>query len=242
MLTNFYSKAEFLNTVKLWQEQMDYYSVKTMPGTYPDALEYAKNPGKVTVETWDELKGAHRQTGVKADMVLHRSFVLDKDNKISEILYYGNPEVSYEIGRGYGERTNGTIYNQHENINKLRLMMAAAEHGDMEKYYGYFDKDATFWDINNMDGKPHNLEAEKAADKAVLDLYEFVSIVQTGYPDFMKYEIGGGGGTLYSWWNINLRRKSDKKVVKVPFHYDHTVNKDGKIVNTISYYNAALLK
>ena len=58
----------------------------------------------------------------------------------------------------------------------------------------------------------------------------------------MKYEIGGDDGTLYSWWNVHLRRKSDKKMIKVPMHYDMTVSKEGKIVNCISYYNAALLK
>ena len=238
-------KSAYLRNAKFWQDQFDYYSIKTVEGTYPDAFEYAKDPRDnkaVTVEAWDMLKGVHKKTGVKADMYLHRSFELTKDNKIRRLLNYTNPEVGNEIARGYAERTNGTIYNQHENINKLRLMMAAAEHGDMEKYYSYFDKNATFWDINDMDYKPHNLEAEKAADKAVLGLYEFVSIEQTGYPDFMKYEIGGGGGTLYSWWNVHLRRKSDKKVIKVPFHYDHTVSKEGKIVNMISYYNAALLK
>jgi len=136
-------------------------------GTYPDAFEYAKDPRDnkaVTVESWDMLKGAHKKTGVKADMILHRSFELTKDNKIRRLLNYINPEVANEIGRGYAERTNGTIYNQHESINKLRLMMAAAEHGD-----------------------------------------------------------------------------SDKKVIKFPMHYQHDVDKEGKIVNTISYYSAALL-
>jgi hypothetical protein len=236
-------KSAYLRNAKLWQEQLDYYSIKTVEGTYPDALEYAKDPRDnkaVTVESWDMMKGAHKKTGVKADMILHRSFELTKDNKIRRLLNYINPEVANEIGRGYAERTNGTIYNQHENINKLRLMMAAAEHGDLEKYYSYFDKDATFLDINSPEFKPTNLDTEKAADKALLDKFEFVSIEQYGYPDYMHYETGGTG-VLYSWWTIHLRRKSDKKVIKFPMHYQHDVDKEGKIVNTISYYSAALL-
>ena len=238
-------KAAYLNNAMRWFNQFDYYSIKAIEGTYPDAFEYTKNPSDnnaVTVEVWDELKGVHKTTGVKANMYLHRSFNFTKDNKIRRVTNYINPEVANEIGRASAVRTNGIIYNQHENINKLRLMMAAAEHGDWDKYYGFYDKDATFYDINDMETKPHNLEAEKAGDKAIFDKFEIVSFEQTGYPDFMKYEIGGDDGTLYSWWNLHFRRKSDKKMIKVPMHYDMTVSKEGKIVNCISYYNAGLLK
>ena len=240
------NKTAFLKNAMSNFNSLDYYSIKALEGAYPDAFEYTKDPSDnnaVTVNTWDVLKGVHKTTGVKVDMYLHRSFELTKDNKISAALQYVNPEVRNEINRAMTERTNGTIYSQHENINKLRLMMAAAEHGDWDKYYSFYDKDATFWDINDTEYKvPHNLEAEKAGDKAVFEKFEAVSFEQSGYPDFMKYELGGDDGTLYSWWNLYFRRKSDKKVVKVYMHYDMTVNKEGKIVNCVSYYNAALLK
>lgn len=237
-------KSAYLNVAMAWHNQLEYYSIKTMKGAYPDAFEYAKDPSDnnaVTVDTWDELKGVHKITGVKADMYLHRSFTLTKDNKIRTLAMYLNPEIGNEIGRGYSERKNGTIYNEHENINKLRLMLAAAEHGDMEKYYSYFDKNATFWDINDPESKSHSLEVEKADDKAIFDKFELVSIEQSGYPDYMHYEMGDNG-VLYSWWKLHLVRKSDKKAFTVPIHYEHDVNKDGKIFNVISYYNAALLK
>ena len=237
-------KSAYMRNAMTWHDQLNYYSIKTMPGAYADAFEYAKNPSDsnaVTVDTWDELKGVHKKTGVKADMYLHRSFQLTKDNKIRRIMNYINPEIGNEIGRGYASRTNGIIYSQHENINKLRLMMAAAEHGDMDKYYSYFDKNATFLDSNDPDFKTTTLDQEKAADKRMLEKYDFVSFEQSGYPDYMEYEMGNNG-VLYSWWNLYLRRKSDKKLIKVPMHYGHDVNKDGKIISTISYYNAQLLK
>ena len=239
------SKSEFLRSTLFFHDNLDYFSLKTIKGTYPDAFEYAKDPtdnNAVTVDTWDELKGVHKKTGVKADMFLHRSFVLTKDNKIRRLVSYRNPEFNAKVGMASVPRTNGTIYSEHENINKLRLMMAAAEHGDWDKYYSFYDKDATFFDVNDMEAKPHDLEAEKAGDKAVFDKFEIVNFEQTGYPDFMKYEMQSDGGTLYSWWNVHLRRKSDKKMIKVPMHYDMVVSKEGKIVSCISYYNAALLK
>jgi hypothetical protein len=238
------NKAGFLRNAFNRFMQFDYYSIKTMDGAYPDALEYVKDlsdNNAVTVNTWDIMKGVHKKTGVKLNMYLHRIFDLTKDNKIRRIASYTNPEVGNEINRSASERKNGTIYNQHQNINKLRLMMAAAEHGDWDKYYSNFDKDATFYDINSTDSKPTSLDVEKANDKAILDKFDFVSIEQTGYPDYMHYEMGDTG-VLYSWWNLHLIRKSDKKAIKVPIHYEHDVDKDGKINNVISYYNAALLK
>jgi hypothetical protein len=62
-----------------------------------------------------------------------------------------------------------------------------------------------------------------------------------GYPDYVNYE-QGNTGVLYSWWNFYYIRKSDKKEIKVPFHYAHDVNAEGKITNEIAYYNGNLLK
>jgi len=238
------TKSDFLRSAKFWYDNLDYYSIETMDGAYPDAFEYTKNPtdnNAVTVETWDELKGVHKETGIKADMYLHRSFALAKDNKISGLGSYLNPEFGSNIRAAYSERKNGVIYNEHQNINNLRLMMAAVENGDWDKYYGYFDKDATFMDINNVDNKSTNLAGEKAADKAVLELYDLDGMEQTGYPDYLVYEMGNSG-VLLSWWNIHLTRKSDKKKFTLPMHYQHNVNKEGKIVHMISYYSSALLK
>lgn len=238
------SKSEFLRSALFFHDNLDYFSLKTIKGTYPDAFEYAKEPtsnNAVTVDCWDELKGVHKKTGVKADMFLHRSFVFTKDNKIRRLVSYRNPEFNAKVGVASAPRTNGTIYSEHENINKLRLMMAAAEHGEWDKYYSFYDKDATFWDVNDMERKPHDLTAEKASDKAVFEKFDLVNAEQYGYPDYMHYELGDNG-TLYSWWTMHFIRKSDKKAIAVPFHYDMSVDKEGKIINCISYYNAALLK
>ena len=69
------NRAAYLSNAMLWKAQLDYYSIETMEGSYPDAFEYTKDPSDnnaVTVESWDILKGVHKKTGVKADMLLHR--------------------------------------------------------------------------------------------------------------------------------------------------------------------------
>jgi hypothetical protein len=238
------SRSGYLKYILSMHESLDYYSIKTMDGAYPDAFEYAKDPSDnnaVTVESWDVMKGVHNKTGVKIDQYFHRSFTLTKDNKIRRVMTYGNPETGNKIRSGYSERTNGVIYNEHPAINSLRLMMGAGENGDFEKYYSFFDKDATFSDINTEDFKSTSLDDVKARDKALLEKFELVGVEQVGYPDYMHYDIGNSG-VLYSWWNFHFVRKSDKKEIKLPVHYQHNLNDDGKFVNRISYYNGSLFK
>lgn len=238
------SRSGFLRSALMMHENLDYYSIKTMDGAYPDAFEYAKDPSDnnaVTVESWDVMKGVHKKTGVKVDQYFHRSFTLTKDNKIRRVMTYNNPEIGNAIRSGFSERKNGVIYNQHPAINSLRLMMAAGENRDFEKYYSFFDKDASFSDINTEDFKSTTLGDVKARDKALLDNFELVGIEQVGYPDYVIYEMGNSG-VLYSWWNFHFIRKSDKKEIKVPVHYQHNVNDEGKFVNRISYYNGSLFK
>jgi hypothetical protein len=238
------SRSGYLKYILSTHESLDYYSIKTMNGAYPDAFEYAKDPSDnnaVTVESWDVMKGVHNKTGVKIDQYFHRSFTLTKDNKIRRVMTYGNPETGNKIRSGYSERTNEVICNEHPAINSLRLMMGAGENGDFEKYYSFFDKDATFSDINTEDFKSTSLDDVKARDKALLEKFELVGVEQVGYPDYMHYDIGNSG-VLYSWWNFHFVRNSDKKEIKLPVHYQHNVNDEGKFVNRISYYNGSLFK
>ncbi len=242
-----YSKGEdksaFLKRIKSWRESIDYFSIKTAKGTYPDAIEYKDDNQKdvVWVQTWDEVKGVHKKTGVKINMNLHRLFVINKANKIKTIFVYDNPQVNDEINESYTERTNGTIYNHHQNINNVKNMLFAFENKDLNKSYSYFTNDAVFSDINNMDKKSISFDEQKAIDKKVMDAYDFVGLEVVGYPDYMHYEIGNSG-VVYSWWTWHVIRKSDKKEIALPVHYQHNMNKEGKITREMAYYNAALLK
>ncbi|MES2794698.1 MAG: nuclear transport factor 2 family protein [Bacteroidota bacterium] len=237
-------KATFLRNAKGNHDNFDYFSIKPLKGSYPDAFEYAKDPSDdnaVTVESWDVVKGIHKKTGVKADNVLHRSFTLTKDNKIRRLHNYMNPEVRNNIIAAGSERKNGIVYNEHQNINNLRLLMGAAENGDLAKAYSFFDPKATFFNSNSEEQKAQTLDEVKASHKAFFEKFEMSGIEQVGYPDYVVYE-QGNIGVLYSWWNFYFIRKSDKKEIKVPFHYSHNVNAEGKIISETAYYNGNLLK
>ena len=244
---NQYSKGQdktaFIKRIKSWRESIDYFAIKPANGAYPDAIEYKDEDQKdvVWVQCWDEVKGVHKKTGVKIDMNLHRLFIINKSNKIKTIFIYDNPQVFDEIDESYSERTNGTIYNRHQNINNVKNMLFAFEHKDLNKSYSYFADDAVFMDINSTDNKSLTLDEQKAVDKKVMDAFDIVGLDVVGYPDYMHYELGDSG-VVYSWWTWRLIRKSDKKEISLPIHYQHNVDKSGKITSEIAYYNSSLVK
>jgi hypothetical protein len=237
-------KATFLKNAKSNAENFDYYTMKPVKGSYPDAFEYAKDPNfkdNITVESWDLVKGIHKKTGVKLETYLHRSFTITSDNKIRELLNYSNPEVRNNIIAANSERKNGIVYSEHPNLNTLRKLIGAAENGDMDKVYSFYAPKAIFSNSNSEDGKSRTLEEVKASHKTFFEKFEMSGIEQVGYPDYVVYE-QQNMGVLYSWWNFYFIRKSDKKEIKVPFHYAHDVNAEGKITSEVVYYNGNLLK
>lgn len=235
-------KEAFLNNQMVYHNQLDYYAIEDFPGSYADAIEYKKdNPdGEVWVQTWNLLKGVQKNTGVKIDAAAHRLYTLTKDNKIKMIISYGNGRVIDEIQSSFADRTNGTIYNHHENINTIRKMMYAFEKKDYDKAYSFYDEKARFMDSSSPTLEGKSLAEQKVIDKQIFDNYEITSIDVVGYPDYLHYEMGDAR-VVQSWWNINIVRKSDKKAIVMPIHYIHDFNKEGKIISELAYYNPKLL-
>ncbi|SFZ93963.1 SnoaL-like domain-containing protein [Flaviramulus basaltis] len=235
-------KTSFVKSVSGWFNALDYYSIAPSKGAYPDAIEYKKDNDKdvVWVQTWEDLKGMHKTTGVKVNMPMHRLYVVNKDNKIQTLISYNNESIFDEIGSSFVKRTNGKIYNHHDNINTVRKLNYAYENSDLETTMSYYSDDATFYDINSEYGKSNTKAEIKPMWQKFLDDYEIVSIEMIGYPDYLEYEMGEGREVL-SWWNYHLIRKSDKKEISVPFHFSDSFDADGKIVSEMIYYSQTLL-
>jgi hypothetical protein len=236
-------KAAFLRSAKGWKGQLDYYSITRSKGAYPDAIEYNDKDQKdvVWVQTWEQLKGVHKKTGVKVDMPLHRLFVVNKDNKIKTIIEYSNSSVGDEIDQSFDVRENGTIYNHHDYINIVRNMVMAFENKDFVKSYSYYDEKARFRDINLPRDKTFTLAEQKENDKKILEEYDINSIDVVGYPDYLHYELGNAKVVL-SWWNFNLTRKKDKKEFVLPIMFMDNFNDEGKIIFETAYYSAKILE
>lgn len=236
-------KTVFSKSAKGWHDALDYFSIERSKGAYPDALEYKDENQKdmVWVQTWEDMKGVHKKTGVKVSSPMHRLFILDKNNKIKTIITYLNGSVMDEVDNSSADRTNGTIYNHHENINTVRKMIYAFENKDFEKCYSPYTKDARFSDMNTPDNKQMTLDEVKANDQGFLKNFEIVSIDMSGYPDYLHYEMDDAR-VVMSWWNYHLIRKSDKKAIVLRVHLMDNFNADGKIISETVYYNGASLK
>lgn len=237
-------KKEYLKWIKMWKDNIDYLSIKRFKEAYPDALEYKDDKQKdvVWVQTWEEIKGVDKKTGVKIDRPIHRLFTVNKNNKIKMLINYSTSTVGDEINQSHSDRTNGKIYNHHENINTIRKMVHAFENKDFDKAYAYYDDKATFIDINNPDiNKQYTLAEQKENDKKMFEMYDLVSIDQVGYPDYLHYELDDAR-VVQSWWKIRLIRKSDKKSIVLPMMFIDTFDDKGKITNEIAYYSQKILE
>ena len=237
------SKSNLLRRSIFWVNNASYLSIERTNGAYPDALEYKKDNDDdiVWVQTWDQLKGVHNETGVKLNMPIHRLFRVDKDNKILTMITYDDGTVFRTLREGFSERKNGTLYSQHEYINKVRRMMAAFENKDLEKAYSYFDEKCTFTSLEMPRGESMSLDELKESHKGFYENFEITSIDVVGYPDLLHYEIGGNDMTVQSWWNFRLIRKSDNKKIVMPAMYTHDFDDNGKIERSNGYFSTKVL-
>lgn len=231
------TKEQFMNQVNFWKNNVSYLSIEPSPGAYPDALEY--KDGQVWVQTWNHLRGVHNTTGVKIDVPIHRMYRF-KDGLIDMMVSYHNERIYWEIGQSFEDRENGTIYNHHENINSVRRLMHAFEHGDMETAYSFFDEGCRFNNLEMERGESLSLEEVKSRNQEMMENFEINSIDVVGYPDYLEYDLRDGK-TVQSWWNIRLTRKSDKKKIVMPALYIHDFNDDGKIIRSSAYLSSKWL-
>ncbi|MFT6995528.1 MAG: ketosteroid isomerase-like protein [Maribacter sp.] len=236
-------KARFLKNARRWYDELDYFSISDFPGAYPDAIKYKKDNenDEVWVQTWELLKGIHKKTGVKFSSATHQLIVVTKDLKIKTIIDYFNENVFTELRQSFSDRTNGTIYNHHENINTVRKVVYAFENSDLDKALSYYSEDAQFLNSNDDLNEPDSIDNVKVIRQEFLDAFQIKSIEIRGYPDYLEYEMGNGRSVL-SWWNFHLIRKADKKEIILPMHMNDDFDKDGKIISEVVYFNRALLE
>ena len=113
--------------------------------------------------------------------------------------------------------------------------------GDLEDAYSHFSDDARIEDINQPSDTSFSLKEGKKNDEVFLNNYEIQSIDEWGYPDYLEYEEGTSKVVL-SWWKVRLIRKSDKKKINLPVHFQDTFNDDGKIIRRSIYYSQKILE
>jgi hypothetical protein len=233
------NKEEYLKRAADINKYVLYPSLKRHGEAYPDAIEYKGEEG-LWVQTWDYFRGVHKETGIKLDGPEHRLFRINSDNKIVSMITYSST-TNGEIGRSFSESKNGTIYNNHKNINTVRRVMAAFEHNDLETAYSFFTDDARFSSSESARGKSLSVDESKANSKGIIEAWDITSIDVNGYPDYLEYDLNNSK-VAQSWWTIRLVRKSDGKKFELPIMYSHDFDDNGKITRSMAYYSSKHLE
>lgn len=139
-------------------------------------------------------------------------------------------------GNAYSQKKNGTVYSEHESIDKSRALWKAFVDGDQNKYVSFFAD--SLYAMNNGD------RGDKVAAKDMaknLDWWqnewENLKIVDhaPAYPDAVEYK--GGGLWVQDWLLVTARHKKTGINLELPLHNLYSFNEKGKIIIMDSYFS-----
>ncbi len=136
------------------------------------------------------------------------------------------------------QKKNGTVYSEHETIDKTVEMWTAFVNGDEEKLLSLFE-DSVFV-THNGEWSAKTKKRSKAYIARTMKWFnsEFEDLsfkVHTpAYPDAIEYK--DGGVWVQDWIVLSGISKSSGIVLDVPYHNLYSFSKSGKIQGIIFYY------
>ncbi|MCH1418324.1 MAG: hypothetical protein L7U68_07240 [Flavobacteriaceae bacterium] len=213
-------------------------SLKDRGQAYPDAIEYMRSG--LFVQTFQEFIAWDKNNGFKIRTPFNATFVFDKKGeKIVRFWWSDNQAAWQKWNLSRQTIKNGTIYKDHPYIWKVRQIWYNLAQGNLDKVWKDFTPNARINDANSIDQEAKSLKEHQAYVGEVFSQFEFVSIDEVGYPDYIDYE--GNGGVVLAWYNMTLKSKKTNKNIVIKFHSQHDFNEEGMIVLETLYYNDRLL-
>ena len=213
-------------------------SLKNRGQAYSDAIEYKRSG--LYVQTFQEFIAWDKNNGFKLRTPYNATFVFDKKGeKIVRFWWSDNQAAWQKWNLSRQTIKNGTIYKDHPYIGKVRQIWYNLAQGNLDKVWKDFTPNARINDANSIDQEAKSLKEHQAYVGEVFSQFEFVSIDEVGYPDYIDYE--GNGGVVLAWYNMTLKSKKTNKNIVLKFHSQHDFNEEGMIVLETLYYNDRLL-
>lgn len=214
-------------------------SLKDRGQAYSDAIEYKRSG--LFVQTFQEFIAWDKNNGFKIKTPFNATFVFDKKGeKIIRFWWSDNQAVWQKWNLSRQTIKNGTIYKDHPYIGKVRQIWFNLAMGNIDQVWKDFSPNSRIYDLNLINKDYNNLTDHQKYVGEVFSKYDFISIDEVGYPDYIDYE--GDGGTVLAWYNMIVKNKKTKKNITLKFHSQHDFNEEGMIVTEYLYYNANLLK
>ena len=213
-------------------------SLKDRGQAYSDAIEYKRSG--LFVQTFQEFIAWDKNNGFKIRTPFNATFVFDKKGeKIVRFWWSDNQAAWQKWNLSRQTIKNGSIYKDHPYIGKVRQIWYNLAQGNLDKVWKDFTPNARINDSNSIDQNAKSLKEHQAYVGEVFSQFEFVSIDEVGYPDYLDYE--GNGGVVLAWYNMTLKSKKTNKNIIIKFHSQHDFNEEGMIVLETLYYNDRLL-
>lgn len=213
-------------------------SLKDRGQAYSDAIEYKRSG--LFVQTFQEFIAWDKNNGFKIRTPFNATFVFDKKGeKIVRFWWSDNQATWQKWNLSRQTIKNGTIYKDHPYIGKVRQIWYNLAQGNLDKVWKDFTPNARINDANSINQNAKSLKEHQAYVGEVFSQFEFVSIDEVGYPDYIDYE--GNGGVVLAWYNMTLKSKKTNKNIVLKFHSQHNFNEEGMIVLETLYYNDRLL-
>lgn len=135
----------------------------------------------------------------------------------------------------YSQKKAGTIFSEHEAIEKTKALWEAFITGDEETYRSFFADSA--YEINNS--RPSPKKANKDIGKGTATWHTNYENLKVGddkpaYPDALEYK--EGGLWVQDWLRMTGIHKKTGIVLDLPIHNLYSFNDEGKITAMISYF------
>lgn len=134
----------------------------------------------------------------------------------------------------FAQKKNGSVFSEHEVIDKTKAMWTAFVKGDKEAYLDFFADE--IWGINN--GDPTLMKKEQLLGtmtwwKGVENLK--IDDAAPAYPDAIEYK--GSGLWVQDWLNITGIHQLTGIPIKLHLHNLYQFNDEGKIDVFYNYFN-----
>ena len=136
----------------------------------------------------------------------------------------------------FSQKKSGTVYSEHETIEKTRGVWKAYVNGDEAKYRSFFADTAYLTRNDNPTRAMANADIGKGIGNMGKNYDNFmVEDQKPAYPDAIEYK--EGGTWVQDWLIMTGIHKATGIVLDLPVHNLYRFNKAGKITTMVSYFN-----
>ncbi len=136
----------------------------------------------------------------------------------------------------FSQKKSGTIFSEHETIDKAKEVWQALVNGDEETYRSLFADSAYLSQNGNPKPKTPNAKIGMGLEKWA-GAFENLKVgdQKPAYPDALEYK--EGGIWVQDWLIMTGVHKESGVILNLPIHNLYNFNEEGKITTLVTYFN-----